>query len=191
MCRVLGLLMAFSTSVVIAQQPDSSAQSTIDAEQGGEITTDTAEPAQQTSRPRPIEEITVVGQESLFRLRQRVIEKEDEIFAFFNANNSSNRMDIICRNLARTGTYIPRRVCEPRFLKNLRSYTARGYRQGFDTFYSQQDLLFVSAGDFERLKSEMDELMLSSDEFADILAELADLADNYAAQRAAMFDKDQ
>jgi len=193
MGRALGLLIAFSTSVVIAQEPDStSAPSTIDAEQGGEIPSDTVQPAQQTPRPRPIEEITVVGQQSLFRLRRLIIEKEDEIFAFFNANNSSNRMDIICGKRVKTGTYIPRRVCEPRFLKNLRSYQARGFRRGFTTSsYSQQDLLFESAEDFDQLQSEINGLMLSSEAFADILADYADLTDNYAAHRAAMFTKDQ
>jgi|TARA_B100000315_G_scaffold224043_1_gene229291 hypothetical protein len=189
---VLVLLLAFSTSVVIAQEPDSSsAQSTIDTEQGGEISTGTAEPVQQTSSPRPIEEITVVGQQSLFRLRRLVIEKEDEVFAYFNANNSSNRMDIICGKRVATGTYVPRRVCEPRFLKNLRSYEARSWRRGFTTTsYSQQDLLFESKGDFDQLQSEINELMLSSEEFANILADYADLTDNYAAHRAAMFKKD-
>jgi hypothetical protein len=192
MGRVLGLLMAFSTSVVIAQKPDSSAQSTIDAEQASELPTDTAERVRQTSRPRPIEEISVVGQQSLFRLRRRVIEKEDEVFAFFNANNSSNRMDIICGKRVKTGTHIPRRVCEPRFLKNLRSFQTRGFLRGFSsTFNSQQQLLFESTGDFDQLQSEISELMLSSEEFANMLADYADLTDNYAAHRAEMFDKDQ
>ena len=143
------------------------------------------------SRSRPIEEITVVGQQSLFRLRRRIVEKEDEIFAFFNDNNSSNRMDILCGNRASTGTYIPRRVCEPRFFKELRSFQARGYRQGFNQFYSQQDLLFESQGDFDKLQNEMTALMAENKEFASKLADLVDLTENYEAHRNEMFPQNE
>jgi hypothetical protein len=68
----------------------------------------------------------------------------------------------------------------------------RGFLRGFSsTFNSQQQLLFESTGDFDQLQSEISELMLSSEEFANMLADYADLTDNYAAHRAEMFDKDQ
>lgn len=143
------------------------------------------------SRPRPIEEITVVGQQSLFRLRRRIVEKEDEIFAFFNDNNSSDRMDILCSNRASTGTYIQRRVCEPRFFKEHRSFQARGFRQGFNSLYTNDDLLFEMQGNFDKLQNEMNALMLENEEFASKLADLADLTENYEAHRSEMFPKDE
>ena len=66
------ILIGFVTSTAFAQESDS---------------TDTTITA---STARPIEEITVVGQKSLARLRLRIDEKEAEIYNFFNANNSSS-----------------------------------------------------------------------------------------------------
>lgn len=97
------ILIGLTTSTVSAQESDS---------------TDTTITA---STPRPIEEITVVRQKSLARLRLRMDEKEAEIYNFFNANNSSPRLDIICTNRRPTGTHLLKRECEPRFLKDRKS----------------------------------------------------------------------
>ena len=59
-----------------------------------------------TPSAQPIEEISVIGQRTLSRLHLRITEMEDEIYAFFNANNSSDRMDIICTRRRPTGTNI-------------------------------------------------------------------------------------
>ncbi|MDA7782635.1 hypothetical protein N9A05_03940, partial [Gammaproteobacteria bacterium] len=55
------------------------------------------------SAPRPIEGITVIGQQSLANLCLRISEKETEIYNFFNSNNSSPRFDIICTKRTPTG----------------------------------------------------------------------------------------
>jgi len=142
------------------------------------------------TQPRAIEEITVIGQQSLFRLRRRIVEKEEEIFAFFNANNNSDRMDIICDKRAQTGTHISRRVCEPRFFKDLRSDMARGFRRGFNTFYSHRDLVYEAEPDFEKLQNEMLSVMTVNSDFAEMLVDLVDLSDNYKAHQAEIFPKD-
>ncbi len=142
------------------------------------------------TQPRPIEEITVIGQQSLFRLRRRIKEKEEEIFAFFNANNSSDRMDIICDKRAPTGTFIPRRVCEPRFLKGLRSEMAGGALRGFNNYYSQGDLIYEAEPDFEKLQNELLSVMVTNKDFAEMLGDLADMSDNYDAHREELFPKD-
>ena len=142
------------------------------------------------TQPRPIEEITVIGQQSLARLRRLVKEKEEKIFAFFNANNSSDRMDIICGKRAPTGTFIMRRVCEPRFLKDLRSEMARGFRRGFNSFYSRRDLIYEAEPDFEKLQNEMLLVMVTNKDFAEMLVDLVDLSDNYGAHRAVLFPID-
>jgi len=142
------------------------------------------------NQARPIEGITVIGQQSLFRLRRRITEKEEEIFAFFNANNSSEQMDIICDKRASTGTYISRRVCEPRFLKNLRSDMTRASRSGFNSFNSHGDLVYKAEPDFEKLQNELLAIMLTNRDFAEMLGDLADLSDNYDAHREELFSKD-
>ncbi len=138
--------------------------------------------------PRPIEEITVVGQQSIARLKLRIYETEDEIYRFFNANNSSDRMDIVCTKRRPTGTHLLKRECEPRFLKNLRVEKTRDGRMGIGVGYSQRDLVGWSAQDFENLQEEMLGLMGENAEFSDKLAELVDLNENYEAHWQVMFN---
>jgi hypothetical protein len=47
------------------------------------------------------------------------------------------------------------------------------------------------AQDFEKLQNEMLTLMLTNKEFAEALADLADLAENHDAHRGLMFDDGQ
>ena len=116
-----------------------------------------------------------------------ITEKEDEIYAFFNANNSSDRMDIICTKRRATGTNLLLRECEPRFIKNLRVEKTRDQRMGIGVGFTQGDLVGLSAQDFENLQNEMLSLMLTNPEFSDALADLVDLSGNYEAQRKAIF----
>lgn len=149
--------------------------------------TETTETTETGIQARPIEEITVIGQKSLARLRLRITEKETEIYNFFNAQNSSDRMDIICSKRRPTGTYILKRQCEPRFLKALRVEKTRDGRMGIGVDFNQYDLVGLSRQDFEKLQNEMLALMASNKAFADILADLVDLTENLAAQRQAIF----
>ena len=162
------ILMGLTATVVFSQEPDS---------------TDTKKTA---SVERPIEEITVVGQQSLTRLRLRMDEKEAEIYNLFNANNSSRRMDIICTKRRPTGTYMLKSECEPRFLKQLRVEKARDARKGIGVGYSQLDLVGLSAQDFKKLQNEILALMASNKEFARYLADLVDLTENYETISKAM-----
>ena len=149
--------------------------------------TETTETTATGIEARPIEEITVIGQKSLARLRLRIFEKEDEIYNFFNAQNSSDRMDIICRKRRPTGTNILQRECEPRFLKALRVEKTRDGRMGIGVGFTQYDLVGWSRQDFEKLQNEMLALMASNKAFADILADLVDLTENLTAHRQAIF----
>ncbi len=144
-----------------------------------------------TPSTRPIEEISVTGQRSLSRLLLRVREKENEIYAFFNANNSSDRFDIICTYRRPTGTYIMKRECEPRFLKNLRVEKTRDQIMGIGVSFTQRDLVGLSAQDFENLQNEMLLLISTNPEFAEKMAELANLSEDYEAQRKALFGDEE
>jgi hypothetical protein len=163
------ILIGLTTSTVSAQESDS---------------TDTTITA---STPRPIEEITVVRQKSLARLRLRMDEKEAEIYNFFNANNSSPRLDIICTNRRPTGTHLLKRECEPRFLKQLRVEKTRDGGMGIGAGYNQLDLVGWSAQDFENLQNEMLALIAYSNEFARHLATLVELTENYETHYRAIF----
>ena len=144
-----------------------------------------------TPSAQPIEEISVIGQRTLSRLHLRITEKEDEIYAFFNANNSSDRMDIICTKRRPTGTNILLRECEPRFIKNLRVEKTRDQRLGIGVGFTQGDLVGLSAQDFENLQNEMLSLISTNTEFAEKMAELVYLSEDYEAQRKALFGEEE
>ena len=168
---ILSVLAGSAISAALAQEPEATetAETGIDA--------------------RPVEEITVIGQKSLARLHLRITEKQNEIYDFFNSQNSSDRMDIICSTRRPTGTHILKRECEPRFLKALRVEKTRDERMGIGVSFSQYDLVGWSAQDFERLQNEMLALMAANKEFADSLADLVDLTENLEVQRKAIFSK--
>ena len=96
-------------------------------------------------------------------------------------------MDIICTKRRPTGTYMMKRECEPRFLRELRVEKTRDARQGIGVGFTQRDLVGLLAQDFEKLQNEMLSLMLTNKEFAEALADLADLSENYEAHRGIMF----
>jgi len=68
-----------------------------------------------------IEEIIVIGELSRSAVRSQIIRVETDIFNFYNANNGNKKLNIVCRQVALTGTRISQRVCEPVFLTEARS----------------------------------------------------------------------
>ena len=146
---------------------------------------------QRDKSSRPIEEITVTRQQSLVLLLGRlIVDKQEEIFAFFNENNSSDKFDIICKRRTAIRTYISSRVCEPKFFSDFRGHKTREARRGFGLYHSERELVELSGEEFEKLQNEMTEMMLKHKEYSDALADLADLSENYESQRVERFSKD-
>ena len=163
------ILIGLTGAAVSAQEPDSANMDNI------------------ASTSKPIEEITVVGQMSLAGLQFRIHKKEAEIYSFFNANNSSPRMDIICTKRRPTRTLLLKRECEPRFLKQLRVEKTRDNRMGIGTQVNQLDLVELSAQDFEKLQSEMLSLIASNKKFARSLVDLVRLTENFEERHKETF----
>lgn len=63
----------------------------------------------------PLEEVTVRGERSLYRLRVEVQVARERVYDLFNTLNSHDKFDIHCRYASQTGTRIPQRVCRPRY----------------------------------------------------------------------------
>ena len=55
-----------------------------------------------------------------------IVDEENKIFSMFNELNSDDDFDILCDNIAPTGSHIRQRVCEPRFVK--RNASSNGSR---------------------------------------------------------------
>jgi hypothetical protein len=65
-----------------------------------------------------LDEVVVTGKlDSLSAARQAVIAAEDRFYARYNELNTDDRMDILCRFEAPTGSRIPRRVCQPKLVE--------------------------------------------------------------------------
>ena len=137
---------------------------------------------------RPITEIVVNNQNSLPLLRLRIKGKEEEIFSFFNANNSSDRMDINCYQRKPIGSHITKRVCEPRFLTKLRQEKTRDARSGFGVGFNERDLVGLAEQDFNQLQNEMFSLRAEYKGFSDMLDALADLVAGIDAQKKMVFN---
>lgn len=88
-----------------------------------------------------VDEEVVVRGRSRAALRAQIRLAEDAVYERFNAINSDDEFDIVCRREVRTGTRIPQRVCQPNFwrdaLADAGEETTRGL-QGGVAFGAQQ-----------------------------------------------------
>ena len=87
-----------------------------------------------------IEEIFVIGELSKSAVRSQIIRVETDIYNFYNANNGNKKLNIVCSQVALTGTRIPQRVCEPVFLTEARSQETRRFVQEFSGVAELQSL---------------------------------------------------
>jgi len=74
--------------------------------------------AQSAELDAAIDEITVVGEQSLGVMRAKVTLAEDQVYALFNDLNEDDGYDIICKKETRIGSQIPKRVCLARMYRD-------------------------------------------------------------------------
>ncbi len=86
------------------------------------------EPASEPEQPATdsnIEEITVVGDETVPRLRHKLRRLDQEFFSLYNELNTQDEFDMICKKETRIGSQIPRSVCLSRGHRALQSEQAQ------------------------------------------------------------------
>lgn len=101
---VCGACLALCPGVVPAQQDVQQ------AEASQNISQETPEPV----RDSEIDEITVVGDETVPRLRHKLKRLDEEFFRRYNELNDNDEFDMICKRETRLGSQIPRTVCHSR-----------------------------------------------------------------------------
>ncbi len=79
----------------------------------------------EASPANDIEEITVVGDETVPRLRHQLRRIDQEFFKLYNELNSNDELDMICKRETRIGSQIPRTVCKSRRHRELQSERAQ------------------------------------------------------------------
>ena len=102
---------------------------------------------------RPIEEIQVLGTRTLYSIRMEIVDEENKIFSMFNELNSDDRFDILCDNIAPTGSHIKQRVCEPRFVTETRAQMTQDYVRGIGMLVGSSDLEVETAMEREELEN--------------------------------------
>ena len=122
-----------------------------------------------------IEEVIVIGELSRPAVRSQIIRVETDIYNFYNANNGNKKLNIVCRQVALTGTRIPQRVCEPVFLTEARSREVRRFIQEFDGVAELQALEASVKIETDEMNAVYAALIDKNQSFAEALLVLEDL----------------
>jgi len=122
-----------------------------------------------------IEEVIVIGELSKPAVRSQIIRVETDIYNFYNANNGNKKLNIVCRQVALTGTRIPQRVCEPVFLTEARSREVRRFIQEFDGVAELQALEASVKIETDEMNAVYASLIEKYSPFAEALLVLEDL----------------
>ena len=122
-----------------------------------------------------IEEVIVIGELSRPAVRSQIIRVETDIYNFYNANNGNKKLNIVCRQVALTGTRIPQRVCEPVFLTEARSRQMRRFAQEFFGVAELQALEVSVKIETDEMNAVYAALIDKNQSFAEALLVLEDL----------------
>ena len=138
---------------------------------------------------RPIEEIQVLGTRTLYSIRMEIVDEENKIFSMFNELNSDDRFDILCDNIAPTGSHIKQRVCEPRFVTETRAQMTQDYVRGIGMLVGSSDLEVETAMEREELEKEHLRIAVEHPEYLEMLTELSNLRDTLESRRNDQWSK--
>jgi len=165
-------------------------------------------PETNETNTRQIEQITVIGERSLLTMRNEIIREEDVLYRLFNELNSNDRFDIFCHKKSNTVSLIPKRSCEPQFLKNHRqqsnrhalgemrqSFSADGInyailQNGLDMLEPEDELRRQLTYDYEDMNEEMLRIAMDNPDYMATLQKIARLRLEYLAARAEKFGND-
>ena len=140
---------------------------------------------EQDAEPRPIEEITVLGERSFYTLRLEIETAEEEVYGLFNELNTNDDFDVTCTWEVYTGSHFKRRSCMAAYLREAQAENTQNYLKGIDV---QLDLPGVKGEVLDQtlaMEAEMTHLALNNPEFAQALIKLAELFGILNAKKAA------
>ena len=124
---------------------------------------------------RPIEEIQVLGSRTLYSIRMEIVDEENKIFSMFNELNSDDDFDILCDNIAPTGSHIRQRVCEPRFVTETRARMAQDFMLGIGALNESSDLGVETKLQQDELEKEHLRITAEYPEYLEMLTKLMNL----------------
>lgn len=127
----------------------------------------------------PIEEIVVVGEKSLTKLRLELYKAEDNAYALFNAINSNDDFDIRCYREAPIGSRVLRRICKPNYEREATAEEARDFLLGIRGSPPWGAIELKN----KRLREEMEALVVANPEFFKALNKVAEAGQALRAER--------
>ena len=134
-----------------------------------------AQDADEAENETEIEEIIVIGELSRRAVREQIIRVENDIYAFYNERNGDPELDIICDDIAVTGTHIKQRVCEPVFWTKARNRNIQEFIHEFTGIAELENISKDVELETEAMNRVYAELIETYPGFAEALLILDDL----------------
>ena len=183
-----GALLAQEAQIQDFQAQESHAQASHDQEPHAQETPPQEPRAQaagsvEDDRYDDLEEVVVTAPRTLSAMRAEIDAVQNRAFSLFNELNVDNDYDIVCRRETPTGSYIPVRVCRPRYVDRLEGEATRDFLAGDAFFDPGGDIMYHE----NILRQKLAEMAEEYPEFHAALAEYYRLQSAYEDERRERF----
>ena len=165
----------FASNLSFASQEETNLESEAIGGNQVEVETNNSPDSRTQDSDRPIEEIQVLGSRTLYSIRMEIVDEENKIFSMFNELNSDDDFDILCDNIAPTGSHIKQRVCEPRFVTETRARMAQDFMLGIGALNESSDLGVETKLQQDELEKEHLRIAAEYPEYLEMLTKLMTL----------------
>ena len=165
----------FASNLSFASQQETNLESEAIGGNQVEVETNNTPDIRTQDSDRPIEEIQVLGSRTLYSIRMEIVDEENKIFSMFNELNSDDDFDILCDNIAPTGSHIRQRVCEPRFVTETRARMAQDFMLGIGALNESSDLGVETKLQQDELEKEHLRIAAEYPEYLEMLTKLMNL----------------
>jgi len=167
----------FASNLSFASQEETNLESEPETISGNQVQVETNNSPDGGTQDsdRPIEEIQVLGSRTLYSIRMEIVDEENKIFSMFNELNSDDDFDILCDNIAPTGSHIRQRVCEPRFVTETRARMAQDFMLGIGALNESSDLGVETKLQQDELEKEHLRIAAEYPEYLEMLTKLMTL----------------
>lgn len=126
-----------------------------------------------------IDEVTVVEPKSVGRLRFELAKADNRVFSLYNALNSNDSLDMICKKETRIGSQIKYRVCKSSYHRQIESESGSDFLAGGDLSTSAR----APAGHYDKVRSNMAKLMAEHPELLQAVHRRAILREKISDQK--------
>ena len=168
----LFVLVAFLSTISVAQ----------------EAVTSSNDAAESVAEPDAIDEIVVMGGQSLTLLRHEVTQAEDVFYDRYNLLNEDDRYDMICKDETPIGTRIPVRVCKTRVIRDAERQTTQDGMIFGPANIGSSPVIPSANRHNEILQEKLRAFAISDPELQDTLMDYDRLSKKYSAERQKKFD---